>query len=314
MKKKSTVFILCIIWIIALVIAFNFAGDKEPQVSDNLKTQEIYYVEKENSSIKPEYREIQGTTFVEKMENALIAMATPPKAENLAVAIPQTVEILSVSYSNLTATVDVSESYMELITGQEMFCRAAIVWTLTSFYFVDGVKITVEGKPLLKTNGEAIGAFGRENLIVDAQIEAQPTNYSRILTLYFVNKEGTALVKEQRKVEVNPNQPIERYVIEQLILGPTVEGNIATVPPETKIRDIQTQDGICYLDLSQDFVTKHQGGTTGETFTIYSIVNSLAEIATIEKVQFLIEGEKQDEFKGHLEFGKPFEPMNISEE
>ena len=43
--------------------------------------------------------------------------------------------------------------------------------------------------------------------------------------------------------------------------------------------------------------------------TVYSIVNSLCELDEVEKVQFLIEGEKQIEYKGHIEFDKPFRPM-----
>jgi len=41
--------------------------------------------------------------------------------------------------------------------------------------------------------------------------------------------------------------------------------------------------------------------------TIYSIVNSLTEINSVKKVQFLIDGEKISDCKGHLDFSKPFE-------
>ena len=95
--------------------------------------------------------------------------------------------------------------------------------------------------------------------------------------------------------------------MEQLIAGPESKDLFPTVPPETKIRDVKVVDGICYVDLSMEFVTKHGGGSSGEAFTIYSIVNSLTELSNINKVQFLIEGEKLDEYKGDFDFGKPFE-------
>ena len=39
--------------------------------------------------------------------------------------------------------------------------------------------------------------------------------------------------------------------------------------------------------------------------TVYSIVNSLTEISGVDKVQFLIEGQKKDVFI-HLIFNEPF--------
>jgi germination protein M len=98
--------------------------------------------------------------------------------------------------------------------------------------------------------------------------------------------------------------------LEQLIAGPKEEDHYATIPPETKIMDVTTtSDGVCYVNLSQEFVTKHSGGSTGELLTIYSIVNSLSEMENVEKVQFLIEGEKVEAFKGHVDFSTPFVPV-----
>lgn len=316
MKKRNYIYIFIVFIIFAVVIGISAIKDEEKNTSVEpiSLTQEIYYVEIESSTLKTEQHVIGGKTLLEMLNNAVKELRTKPKSETLASAIPQELQILNISLEDSVVTINVSNNYRDMKTGQEMFCRAALVWTFTGFYFVDQVEILVEGVPLAKTNGEPFGPMGRDDLIVDAQIEAEPTNSTRVLTLYFANKDATALVAEKRKVEVNPNQPVEKYILEQLIIGPKEDGHVATVPPETKIRNIQTADGICYVDLSEEFVTKHGGGSTGETFTVYSIVNSLAELKEIEKVQFLIEGEKQDEFKGHLEFGKPFEPFTFSEE
>lgn len=47
-----------------------------------------------------------------------------------------------------------------------------------------------------------------------------------------------------------------------------------------------------------------------EKLTIYSIVNSLTEVNTVNKVQFLIEGEKINEYNGDMDFSKTFERNN----
>jgi germination protein M len=79
-----------------------------------------------------------------------------------------------------------------------------------------------------------------------------------------------------------------------------------TIPSEVKLINIETKEGICFVNFSEDLITKHWGGTAGEIFTIYSIVNSLTELDYIDKVQFLIEGKKQETFT-HMIFNEPFE-------
>ena len=146
----------------------------------------------------------------------------------------------------------------------------------------------------------------RSNVVIEPEISAETTEYA-ILTLYFANMDGTDLVTEERVIEVNANQTSEKTILEQLIAGPEELDVQRTVPVETKLRDVTTtNDGICYVNLSQDFVSKHSGGEMAEKLTIYSIVNSLCELDHIDKVQFLIEGKKVDQFKGTLELKTPF--------
>ena len=69
---------------------------------------------------------------------------------------------------------------------------------------------------------------------INGNISAEPTNYE-ILTLYFMSADGTRLDYEIREVEVNPNQPIERFIIEQLIKGPENGELKGVIPTDTKI-------------------------------------------------------------------------------
>ena len=211
------------------------------------------------------------------------------------------------SLERSTVTLDVSGEYHEMKGGKEVICRSSIVWTLTELEFVKYVRITVEGKELTKVNGEPIGLMNRKNVVIDPVISPESKRHETV-KLYFSNEDATELVAEEREIEISRNQPREKCVMEQLIKGPRTKGLYATVPPETKLLDITvTEDGVCYVNLSSDFVSKHSGGSTGELLTVYSIVDSLTDLYDIDKVQFLIEGEKMDEFKGHLDFSKPFE-------
>ena len=47
----------------------------------------------------------------------------------------------------------------------------------------------------------------------------------------------------------------------------------------------------------------------GKKFTITQIVNSLLELDNIERVQFLIDGEKAESLMGHIDISEPFESI-----
>ena len=114
-------------------------------------------------------------------------------------------------------------------------------------------------------------------------------NYERVrLHLYFANESGDKLVDAYRTVVYNSNMPLERIVLEQVIQGPN--GNFAypTVNSETKVINVTTRDRRCYINLNREFLNGQQG-VLAQT-AIYSIVNSLCELPTIESVQISVDG------------------------
>ncbi|MBR1443360.1 MAG: GerMN domain-containing protein, partial [Firmicutes bacterium] len=71
------------------------------------------------------------------------------------------------------------------------------------------------------------------------------------------------------------------------------------------------EEGICYVDLSSEFISKQAGSHNTDEMTIYSIVDSLTELENVKKVQFLIEGEKVNDLNGRVDLSKPFERDEI---
>ena len=69
---------------------------------------------------------------------------------------------------------------------------------------------------------------------------------------------------------------------------------------------VETKEGVCFVNLSKEFITKHPGGTSAEIMTVYSIVNSLTELINVNKVQFLIDGEIKELFN-HIVINEPLE-------
>jgi len=271
---------------------------------------ELYYM-MSTGNMKSIDKTVYAEENVEAVEALIHELQFGTKPEGAISFISEQLEIRVLALDDNTVYLALSPNYYELNGADEVITRSALVWSLTSLEFVENVTMFVEGMPVVSKTGDEYGLMNRQNVLIDTAVSAITTEYA-ILKLYFSDENATGLIIENRMVEVDANQPRERTILEQLILGPSEEGYYATIPPETKIRDVTTtEDGICYVNLSQEFVTKHAGGSTGELFTTYSIVNSLCELNGIEKVQFLVEGEKLETYKGHLDFSVPFESMEI---
>ena len=139
-------------------------------------------------------------------------------------------------------------------------------------------------------------------------ISAKPQKETELVKLYFADEEAMYLKPEVREIPLD-GKPLAEAVVEELIKGPETEELNATIPPEATLVSLQVIDDVAYVNFSKELQTKHWGGASGETMTVYSIVNTLADLGEdIEKVQILVEGEKPETLAGHMELTEPVIP------
>lgn len=133
----------------------------------------------------------------------------------------------------------------------------------------------------------------------------EPEMSSQEAVLYFADQQAEYLIAEKRNIRFIKAESPASAVIDALIAGPQDKNLMVTIPPEAKLLSVKIEDKIAVVDFSEEIRSKHWGGSAGETMTIMSLVNSLTELEGIEKVQILIEGEKQDSLAGHWEINEP---------
>lgn len=125
------------------------------------------------------------------------------------------------------------------------------------------------------------------------------------IILYYPNESLDYLVPEFRVVP-RKNVKIEEMVISELLKGSSTKKIKNLIPSNTKILSIDINDGIAYVSFSSDLVGKEYTEKE-EAFVIYSIVNSLTSIPSINKVQILIDGKTRDVLYKHYCIREPFE-------
>lgn len=84
---------------------------------------------------------------------------------------------------------------------------------------------------------------------------------------------------------------------------------LPTIPKGTRILAVFQKDGDLYVDMSREFVLHHPGGSLECCMTVYSVVNSLTRLPGVQRVKFLVGGQEETDFKGHLDFS-PFYSFN----
>ncbi len=267
----------------------------------------IYFVNPTSNGLEAEQHAITRGDEESMTLAVLTKLLEGPKETNLVKSIPSEVRLDDVIITaDHVAEVSLSTSYKSLTPQQELFCRAALVWTLTGLEFIDNVHIYIGNEELLSLNGQPLGLLNRENVVITDDVLNVKTE-KRTVKLYFSDTNAMYLVTEEREIEINPNQPIERSLMEELLKGPIEETSYRTIPIETVIIDITTGEGICFVNLNADFMNKFLGGSSSEELMLYSIVDTLTELSYVTKVQFLIEGNKIAESKGGFDLSKPLE-------
>lgn len=132
---------------------------------------------------------------------------------------------------------------------------------------------------------------------------------TRSVTLYFSDDQAMNLVPETREVAISKEEKMESVVIRELIKGPANNQLGQVIPNGTRLLSSEVADGIAYVDFSKEFRDNHWGGSAGETMTVYAVVNSLCRLPDVKKVQFLLEGVKQENILyGNMDTSIPIEP------
>ncbi|MBE5940145.1 MAG: hypothetical protein E7266_07085 [Lachnospiraceae bacterium] len=197
------------------------------------------------------------------------------------------VDVKSIELNDGKLKVVLNKEYETLKIAQKLFFRAALVLTYTQVTGVESVEFFVNEETVKYNDGTVIGPLDSLDFI-DIN-NANINNYStQNLTLYFSNSDGSKLKKTMIECVCYDNVSIERYVIEHLIKGTKEEGYLSTLSGETKINNIVTKDGVCYVDFAKNIGNEV---AVSSDVVVYSIVNSLSELNHITKVQISVDGE-----------------------
>jgi germination protein M len=275
----------------AMLLSLSAACGKEKKENEFT----VYYLNPDVTTLVPCDVTLEHTEGYDQIKDLLDILQTQPTDAGMRQTISSEITVLGVDVGTYQITVDFDAAYRNLESIEEILTRAAIVKTLLQNTDYLYVQFTVNGEPLVNENGVAVGSMGLDSFVENPGQQISSRQTAR-LTLYFANEEGNALIAETRDVRYSSNTSMDKLVMEQLLDGPKENGLLATIPSGTKLITISTVDGVCYVNLDETFANQNQEIT--EQAVLYSIVDSLTELQTIDKVQLSINGDT----KGKVRF------------
>jgi spore germination protein GerM len=156
--------------------------------------------------------------------------------------------------------------------------------------------------------------FNQEETLTDAEMQSPtviietPQNAitvngeTQTIALYFKDEAGKLVLEERMIPKV---EGIARSAMIELIKGPTQAGLEPTLPVSTELLDINIKtDGLAIVDFSGELITGLPTTEEAEKLAVYSIVNTLTQFASVEKVELRIDGQRVSTLLGYVEINQ----------
>lgn len=219
-------------------------------------------------------------------ERALSLFCAETRKDHLRCALPAGVSLDGWTLDGGLALLYFSQNLHEASAMEKSTLAFGAALTLCALDEVDAVTVFA-GEELLFQ-----GLDPEDALLADT--DADP--YTRRLRLFFADSSDRFLVSEYHSLSLDEASSPERYVVEELLRGPNDPGLRQAIPAGTRLLSCSTENGVCTVDLSADFLENRPQTALGERLAIYSIVNSLAVLSHVDSVRILCQGQSIDPY------------------
>ena len=263
----------------------------------------IYYLNTATTKLVPREYEAEATDKEALVDELMEQFLHVPKELDCQAALIDKVAYQGSRQEEQVLYLYFDVNYTGMKPEREILCRAALTRTLTQIPGVDYINIYCGDQPLMDRQGNPVGMLASTDFIMNT---SNVNAYEKTeLTLYFADSTGEKLVKEQREVVHNVTTSREKLVVEQLIAGPDRPGINATLPKDTKLLNVSVNENVCYLNFDASFLNNSLD--VKEYIPVYSIVNSLAAVSSVNKVQIAVNGSQDVMFRDSISLNQLFE-------
>lgn len=286
-----------------LVLAVAGCGKKERPLEEGETAYQIYYLNAGMTRLEPREYRTKTTDSDLLVQELMERFRNVPADMDCQAALTEKVVYQGYKQEDRVLYLYFDNNYTSMKAYREILCRAALAKTLTQVPGVEYINIYSGDQPLLDRNGMPVGMLSGSDFIEGI---SDVNAYEKMeLTLYFTDAKGEKLFPEKREVIRNINTSAERVVLEELIAGPESLNLFPTLDSNTKLLNVSVNENVCYINFDTTFLTNSL--EVNEYIPIYSIVNSLSELSSVNRVQITINGKQDEKFRDSVSLNTLFE-------
>lgn len=232
------------------------------------------------------------------VESLVSGLLSGPGEDGLDRAFPEGTTLIDWSVQDGVLSLEFSEEYAALSGADRTLADYCLTLTLCQLEQVDKVCI------LTGDEGAEQREFSPEDVIFTGA-EEEPRQIS--VALYFPRALGKGLGFETRVLTLTEDDDLYVMIAEALAKGPTDPDLQTYLPSSGVVLNAWVDDGVCYVNFSSDFLIHAPGEERERNLLLYSVVDTMGNLDSVEAVQILVEGDRLPEFGG-VETSLPLEP------
>lgn len=236
-----------------------------------------------NGVIAPEQRQLSGGE--NDLDVLLELYLQGPMSQNLENPLPDSCPVPNWELSDGTLFLSFSQELAQLSGMDLTLAASCLARTFLELTGAESLVLTAEGKLL---NGEAALVLSRDQLILrDDSMDQLRGEH----TVYYTGVDRRYLIGHSVNVNLENREELPGLLLEQMLTVPQDTELRSLIPSGTKIRSVEVEDGLCTVDLSQEFESRRSFSHTGQLLSLMGIVNTLCNLSEIERVTFRVEGD-----------------------
>ena len=272
------------------MMIFVMAGcSAQQQTLPEENTVSVYYINNDETRTESYSYTLNSTDARGAVEELLEKLSEKSPNAQYKAPLAMGFVITDYTFDDGKIVLNMSADYKKLVFTTEVLVRAAIVRTLCGSGYVNEVYFTVEGEPLKDHSGFEVGMMDSGTFISNDGNEINTYEEATVM-LFFASNDGSTLISVYRNKFYSTSMPLEKFVVDELIAGPSGSADVLypSVNPQTTVLSVNSKDGVCYVNLSGDFLIPY--GNVPTNISVYAIVDSLCDLPNIDKVQILVDG------------------------
>lgn len=278
--KRALSLLLC------LCLTVSLFGCREEQL---VSPGNFYYRRAEtaytdtNGVIAPEVRELSG--IQNNLDSLLTLYCGGPITEGLDNPLPQDAAVLRWELKDQELHLCFTSALSQLSGIDLTVAAGCLARTFLPLSGAGTLVLTAENSLL---NGEASLRFS------ESELSLRDSTSDRLLkefTVYYACPDMRYLIGHQVHVQPISKEELPVQLLELLLTPPKGSGLRIPLPSGTRILSAKVTDGLCTVDLSNEFDARRAFTIGGRCLSLLSIVNTLTGLADIERVEFTVEGE-----------------------